>query len=429
MRRSHSTLVSLPRPFSRSSFRSGVLSMLQPSLLLHVTSRRCPLRLFLSALLLTLGGCRGEKAASVDRAVANAPPAAPPAPATRVTLTEAGLATAGIRTAPVQRDTGSVGADGRALQVPGQVEADPRRVAVVSSRISGQLEHLSVVEGDRVEAGQVVAELFSPEYLTAQSDVQLAERRAAVLRGSPDEQGARALADAAARRLRMLGSTEAEVTALRQGNAPASVLSLRSPLAGSIVRAHALAGEALAAGAPVFTVADLSIVDLVAEIPEVSLALVRVGQAATITIAAFPALRIRGTVELLREQLNPDTRTVRAVIHVGNATRALRPGMYASVWIDVGGRYPGALATPGLLIPETAIVNDGADRIVFVEVAARTYERRVVRVESLAPEGSLRPAGREVRIADGLRAGERVVTHGAFLLKSELNKSSDPEDE
>ncbi|MHB1069810.1 MAG: efflux RND transporter periplasmic adaptor subunit, partial [Gemmatimonadaceae bacterium] len=324
---------------------------------------------------------------------------------------------------------GAGGPDDRALQVPGQIEADPQRVAVVSSRIAGQLDQLFVVEGDRVDAGRSVATLFSSEFLTAQSDVQLAERRAVVLRGSPDEAGARALADAAARRLRLLGSTEADVAALRRGDPPASTLPLRAPLAGSIVRAHVLAGEALAAGAPVFTVADLTVVDVVAEIPEVSLSMVRIGQAAAITIAAFPALRLRGTVELLREQLNPDTRTVRAVIHVGNPTRVLRPGMYASVWIDVGSRSPGALATPGLLVPATALVNDGVERIVFVEVAPRTYERRVVRVESLSPEGSLRPTGRDVRIADGLRAGERVVTHGAFLLKSELNKSSDPEDE
>ena len=399
----------------------------------HSNSRRCHVHaLSGAALLLALGACSGTETATADRV----PPAASAArgadavavSTTRVTLTASAMATAGIVTAPAQRDTGALGTDDRALQVPGQIEADPQRVAVVSSRIAGQLDKLHVVEGDRVEAGQGVATLYSPEYLTAQGDVQLAERRATVLRGSPDETGARALADAAARRLRLLGGTEEDVAALRRGDAPESTLLLRAPIAGSIVRAHALAGEALAAGAPVFTVADFSVVDVVAEIPEVSLSLVRIGQPAAITIAAFPALRFRGAVELLREQLNPETRTVRAVIHVGNASRALRPGMYASVWLDVGGRSARASGAPGVLVPESALVNDGAERIVFVEVAPRTYERRVVRVESLAPEGSLRPAGREVRIADGLRAGERVVTHGAFLLKSELTKSA-PEDE
>lgn len=379
-------------------------------------------------LLLVLGACGRPEVSPASGGAANAPPAAPSS-AARVILSASAMATAGIRTAPAQRDTGGVGTDGRALQVPGQVEADPQRVAVVSARIAGQLDRLFVVEGDRVQAGQGVATLFSSEYLTAQSDVQLAERRAAVLRGTSDEAGARALADAAARRIRLLGGTDADVAALRRGDAPAPTLTLRAPLAGSIVRAHALAGEALAAGAPLFTVADLSVVDVVAEIPEVSLAQVRIGQPAAITIAAFPTRRFRGAVELLRDQLNPETRTVRAVIHVGNATRALRPGMYASVWIDVGGAATRSSGTAGLLVPETAIVNDGVERIVFVEVAPRTYERRVVRVESLTPEGSLRPAERDVRIADGLRPGERVVTHGAFVLKSELTKSTAPEEQ
>lgn len=393
--------------------------------------RRRPLPSLGPILLLALGACGRQDASPSSGGTANTPPVvARPSPrATRVILSASAMATAGIRTTPARPDMGGVGTDGRALQVPGQVEADPQRVAVVASRIAGQLDRLFVVEGDRVQAGQGVATLFSSEYLTAQSDVQLADRRATVLRGTSDEFGARALADAAARRIRLLGGTEADVAALRRGDAPAPTLTLRAPIAGSIVLAHALAGEALGAGAPLFTVADLSVVDVVAEIPEVSLAQVRIGQAAAITIAAFPTRRFRGTVELLRDQLNPETRTVRAVIHVGNAARALRPGMYASVWIDVGGAGTRASGTTGLLVPETAIVNDGVERIVFVDVAPRTYERRVVRVESLTPEGSLRPADRDVRIADGLRPGERVVTHGAFVLKSELTKSTAPEEQ
>jgi len=393
-------------------------------------ARLAAVRLGGAAMLFALGACRGEETASTDQSSSSTPIAvAPVAAPTRVTLTAAAVTTAGILTAPAERDVGSLGSDDRALQVPGQIEADPQRVAVVSSRVAGQLDQLFAVEGDRVDAGQRVATLFSAEYLTAQSDVQLAERRAQLLRGSPDELGARSLADASARRLRLLGGTEAEVAALRRGDQPASMLPLRSPLTGSIVRAHALAGEALAAGAPVFTVADLSVVDVVAEIPEVSLSLVRVGQSAAVSIAAFPSMRFRGTVELLRDQLNPETRTVRAVIHVTNASRTLRPGMYASVWLDVERRATGEADPSGVLVPESAIVNDGTERIVFVEVASRTFERRLVRVASLAPEGSFRAAGRNVRITDGLRAGERVVIHGAFLLKSELNKSSAPEDE
>ena len=375
----------------------------------------------LMAALLACGG----KPAATDRASAASSSAGADTPARQVVvLSPEANTTSGIRVAVSRADAPGLDAENRALQVPGQVELDPRRVAVASSRVAGRLEQLQVAEGDDVREGQPVASLYSGAFLGAQSDLQQAERRAQLLRASTDSLGARALADAAARRLVLMGVTDAEIAALRGGAPALATLAVRAPLGGSVLQAHALAGTAIEAGAPVFTVADLTVVDVVAEIPEVSLPLVRVGQGASISIAAYPQLRFAGAVERLRHALNPETRTVRAVIHVPNPNHALRPGMYATVRLDVA-RAPAARAAPaGVLVPETAIVNDGKDRILFVEVAPRSYERRVVTVESLAPAGAMYPAGRDVRVVAGLRAGERVVVQGAFILKSELAKGA-----
>ena len=360
----------------------------------------------------------------------------------RVTLTAAAYATAQIAVAPVTPTPSA--ATGEELDVPGQVETDPRRVALVSSRITGRIERLAAVEGDRVAAGQAVAYLFSPEFLTAQADLQQAERRAQVLAGTEDARGARALADAARRRLRLLGAGEGEIRRVAAGGEPAAALALRAPLGGSVMQAHVLAGAAVEPGAPVFTLADLSVVDVVAEVPERALPLVRTGQPATVGIAAFPALRFDGHVERLRDALNPETRTVRAVIHVPNAGRRLRPGMFASVRLAVSTRDALALSGPPnaapnvpprgvpaavLTIPETAIVTDGERRFVFVEVGPRTFVRREVRVAPLAPPGSATSRAAAVVVQDGLRAGERVVVRGAFTLKSELAKASLADDE
>ena len=353
--------------------------------------------------------------------------------ADRVTLTEAALRTAGIAVAPVAATPASAGGVG--FEVPGQVEVDPRRVALVSSRIAGRVERLAAVEGDRVGAGQLVAYLYSPAFLVAQADLAQAERRAALLAGTEDARGARALADAARRRLRLMGAGEAEVRRAAAGDEPQAALALRAPLAGSVMEAHVLAGAAVEPGAPVFTVADLTVVDVVAEVPEQSLPLVRTGQRATVGIAAFPALRFDGEVERLRDALNPETRTVRAVIHVPNVGRRLRPGMFATVRLEVAtGEALGASSAAGagaavLTIPEAAVVTDGERRFVFVEVGTRAYERREVRVTPLAPSGSSAPRAASVAVRDGLRAGERVVVSGAFTLKSELGKASLADDE
>ncbi|HEX6042675.1 efflux RND transporter periplasmic adaptor subunit [Longimicrobium sp.] len=340
----------------------------------------------------------------------------------RVTLTEAAYRTAGIQVEPVVAE--GVAAAGSGLQVPGQVEFEPERVAVVSPRAAGRIERLVVVEGDRVRAGQTVALISSREFLTAQNDLVQAVRRARVLAGTRDAAGADALADAARRRLRLLGVGDGALGRIASTGEIGALMPVPAPFSGSIVEARALAGQAVEAGTPLFTIADLSSVDVAAEVPERSMPLLRIGQRATITLAAYPALRFEGRVERLRDQLDPATRTVRAIIHVPNPERALRPGMFAGVTLDAPAEA--ALRTDAatlLVIPETALVTEGEARYVFVEVAPRTFERRAVEVEALSAPGSTVPAVGRVAVRAGLTAGERIAVSGAFTLKSEMGKA------
>ena len=333
----------------------------------------------------------------------------------RVTLTQAGARTAGVEVVPVQASTtgGSLGG----LEVPGQVEFDPARVALVSPRAAGRIERLAAVEGDRVGAGQPVAYVLSPAFLTAQNDFIQASRRAELLTGTEDEQGARALVTAARRRLQLLGASRALISRLQQTGEPIDLLPVPAPFAGSIVEMQALPGSAVEPGTPIFKIADLSAVNVTAEVPERALPNLRTGQAATIRLAAYPSLQFTGRVERIRDELNPETRTAKAVIRVANSERTLRPGMFASVHLPgMSGGAPAAASASGLTIPTSAVVTDGAERYVFVEVGPRTYERREVQV---AP-GS----GDQVAVTAGLTAGERVVTKGAFTLKSELGKAA-----
>jgi RND family efflux transporter MFP subunit len=347
----------------------------------------------------------------------------------RVTLTPEAVAAARIESTPVVSEQGELAHAG--LDVPGQVEFDPRRVALASPRAGGRLERLEVVEGDRVRVGQTVALVASSEFLTAQADFIQATRRAALLADSRDSAGAAAIAAAAASRLGRLGVAAHERERLAARGEPSELLAVVSPLDGQVMKAHVLAGGAVEAGTPLFEIADLSVVDVIAQVPERSLPLVRTGRRASVSIVAFPDMHFEGAVERLRGELNPETRTVQAVIHVPNPGGRLRPGMFATVRLDAPAdlRPNTGRAEPVFLIPTDAVVNDGETRLVFVEVGERTYERREVRVEPHAA-GALgaAPAPR-VRVREGLRPGERVVVHGAFVLKSELGKAEFGEEE
>ena len=333
-----------------------------------------------------------------------------------VTLTEAGARTAGIEVMAVQV-ADAAGALG-GMEVPGQVEFDPARVALVSPRAAGRIERLAAVEGDRVGAGQPVAYILSPAFLTAQNDFIQAVRRAELLAGTQDEQGARAIVAAARRRLQLLGVSSALVARLQRTGAPTDLLPVPAPFAGSITEMQALPGSAVEPGSPIFKIADLSVVNVTAEVPERALPNLRTGQDATIRLAAYPSLEFKGRVERIRDELDPETRTAKAVIRVANSERTLRPGMFASVNLPglTGGQPAAAAAVSALTVPSSAVVTDGADRHVFVEVGPRTYERRAVQV---APA-----SGDQVVVTAGLNAGERVVTKGAFTLKSELGKAA-----
>lgn len=351
----------------------------------------------------------------------------------RLTLTEAQYATAGITVEMASMEP--MIAEGAALDVPGQVEHDLRRVAIISSRTPGRIERLLFVEGERVGRGQTVALLSSPGFLTAQNDLAQAARRARTLSGTPDADGATALVAAARRRLSLLGAGAASIARIEQGAEPSLFLPISSPFAGTIIEGTALVGTSVEAGAPLFKVADVSVVDVVAEVPERALSFLRIGLGSSISIAAYPNRRFAGRVERLHSELNPTTRTVRAVIHVSNTDGALRPGMFASVRFPVSmaaalgtvktpGDAPPSSATTVMTVPETALVTEGRDRVVFVEVGPRTFEKRVVQVSSLAPPGSGNSSSGRVAISGGLKTGERVVTRGAFTLKSELGKAS-----
>jgi len=344
-----------------------------------------------------------------------------------VVLGREAVRTAGIAIELAVADDGRAGVEERVLEVPGHVELDPRRVAVLSARMNGRLEQLQVVPGEEVAEGEEVGALFGSTYLTAQSDVQQAARREALLAHTADSTGARVLAEAAIRRLRLLGESEPALLALRQGEPPRDLLVLRAPRAGSVIEAPVMQGRSVSDGDPLLTIADLTELDVVAEVPEVSLPQVRVGQRADVTVAAFPDRRFSGTVERLHDMLDPETRTVRAVLHVPNADRILRPGMYATVRLRLD-RGTGGGST-GVLVPRSALVSDGSAMIVFVETAEGSYVRREVDWASLAPAGSMRAEQTLVLVRRGVAPGERVVVRGAFILKSEMGKSERGEHE
>jgi Cu(I)/Ag(I) efflux system membrane fusion protein len=317
----------------------------------------------------------------------------------------------GMRTAKVERAP-----LGGALRTVGVIAPNERGLAQISVRFSGWVQRLAVPEtGRRVARGEVLATVFSPDVLSAEQEY-LTARGWSDGEGKPDgvgdshgaAGGGASLAAAARRRLELLGIAAPEIDALAARHQVDEAVPIRSPVAGYVTARNVVAGGAVQPGAPLFEVADLSRVWLLAEVFEHDAARLRLGQKATLELSAYPGERFAGRVQFIFPTVDPRTRTFRVRLEFPNSQGPsgvkLRPGMYG----DVSLALPSA---SGLVVPAEALVDTGEQQYVFVARGAGRFEPRPVRVGARE--------GERVQITEGLAEGDVVVTTGNFLLDSE----------
>lgn len=371
--------------------------------------------LLVAALALVLPGCSNPENGEETTPAGTE---APEDEGGRVTLSQSALEAAGIQEEEVA--VSEVPAVMGVLEIPGQVAIDSTRIAVISPRVAGRLESTAARPGARVEPADSVAVVSSPAYLAAQSDVIQAARRAELLEGTDGADDAGAVLAATRQRLLLLGASNEDIDRLLAAGEPALLLPLRPPFTGTILESLAQPGTAVEPGTPVYRMADLRTMHVIGQVPETALARVRPGIPAEVSVPAYPDRTFAGEVAWVLEELDPETRSVGVVVEVPNPDGALKAGMFATVRLNVGpsGGTRGAAA---ITLPSEAVLADGAERFVFVEVAPRTFERRDVEIAE-APAGA--PPADRVVIAAGLSEGERVVTQGAVVLRSELGKGS-----
>lgn len=313
------------------------------------------------------------------------------------------------------------------IVVTATIEANQDRLAHVAPRIAGRIVKVNANLGDRVKPGQALALLDSLElgearsaYLQAQSETALARtafERAERLKGEqiiPEKDYLRAKTEyekaktqlrAAADKLRLLGVTP-EGSAEGKG---ASVFPLTSPYPGTVIEKHAVLGELAKPDESLFTVADLSVLWIEANLFEKDLGKVAVGAEATVSVAAYPEEAFKGRLTYISSIMDKDTRTLKARIEVPNPGGKLKPEMFATAAIETAAR------SEVMLVPEEAVVLIEGKPAVFVEEHG-AFEPKTVELGDKLRGG--------VVIKSGLEPGARTVTSGAYALKARLLKST-----
>jgi RND family efflux transporter MFP subunit len=296
------------------------------------------------------------------------------------------------------------------VRAVGTVQVDERRIHTVAPKFEGWIEQLHVATtGQPVDRDEPLMEVYSPDLVTAQQEYLIAARGVEAVKDGGAEMTAsmQQLKASALARLRNWDISDRELQRLEREGAMRRTVTLRSPVSGVVVEKPALKGMRFMPGEALYQIADLSSLWVLADVFEQDLGLVHPGQAATITVNAYPERRFKGKVAFFYPTVTPETRTGKVRIELVNPGRLLKPAMYATVELAAGP------AKKVLAVPRSAVIDSGVRRVVLVQLAEGRFEPREVRTGALADE--------YVEILEGVKDGETVVVAANFLIDAESN--------
>ena len=388
--------------------------------MLRVSQLSCRMLL---ALLLT--GCSDDPVADSD--AAHAPDAKPQAGIVHLTAEE-------IQSGEIAVRSVTSGDFSVHREFPATVAPNHHATAQITALVRGRVLEVYADFGQEVKGGEVLAMLYSGELGMAQSSylksgarlyvTEQAFERAKMLvqekvialaelqRRKGEMLSARAERQEAQNRLRLLGMTDDQIDRLDRDQKVRSNISITAPFNGRIIFRNLTKGEVVEVTHHLFTIADLSEVWVLANIPEKDIPFIRNSvrtdgnRNVEVRLNAYPEEVFHGKVTYVGDVLDVATRTMNLRIELSNRDHMLKPEMYATVRVY-------SPPTRGVLaVPENAVQRDRDRYYVFVQLDSHTFEARDVKLGD--------SNGNQVAIVEGLREGEQVVTNGGFILKSEL---------
>lgn len=275
---------------------------------------------------------------------------------------------------------------------------DESRISHVHTRVAGWVEQLDVkTTGEVVTAGQPLARIFSQELLSSQAEYLAARRNTAA-------SGISSAVIASGRtRLTVLGMAPDEIDAIEQSGEPRRLVTVVAPRSGVVVNRGVTVGTSVDPSTTLLTIADLSRVWVLAEVPEANIPGIRVGTLARLDFPASGRQPFAARVDFVYPTLTDRTRTLRVRFSAANPGGSFRPGLYGTAAFESAGQVV-------ITVPRDAVVDTGLRQHVFVATGDR-FEPRVVAL-------GLQLADR-VEVRGGLKEGERIVAAGVFLLDSE----------
>jgi RND family efflux transporter MFP subunit len=294
------------------------------------------------------------------------------------------------------------------LRFYGNVQVDERRQAYVQTRFAGWIRKVYAdATGNFVGKGQPLFTIYSPDLVATEQEYLIAKKNADTLQRSSVSgvaSGASTLFSAAKERLLQWEVSPGEIDKLDQGGKPITDLTIYSPVSGYITQKNALPNMYAQPETMLYTIADLSDVWVLAQVFQSDAGKIKPGDAAAITVDAYPGRVFKGRVDYILPQLDMNTRTLPVRLVFSNPGLKLKPGMYVNVGVKLSmGRQ--------LVVPASAAFHSGNKNLIFVYQGEGNIEPREI---EFGPQ-----VGDQIVVSKGLKANEEIVTSATFLIDSE----------
>jgi cobalt-zinc-cadmium efflux system membrane fusion protein len=313
-------------------------------------------------------------------------------------------------------------AAGETVSAVAELHVNEDAYAEIAAPVSARVLKVLAKPGDQVAAGQPLVVLDSPELAQSRAEVGAAKARLEVARKNADRkrqlvadrlvpEREKIEADAALSEAEAAYNVATSTLRKYGGSAGDSALTIKSPIAGTVIERDVAMGQLADPSKTLFRVGDLTTLWLIAHVYERDAVRVQPERKALATFAALPGKTVDAVIKTVGKEVDAASRTIDIRLDVPNVDGSLRPGMSATVSIPLG--EPGEAQV--VTVPAAAVQRVGEDWVVFIPHGEDAFEARVI--------GRGRDLAGEVEVISGLQPGEDVVVDGAFLLKAAADKA------
>lgn len=297
----------------------------------------------------------------------------------------------------------------KAIRLSGKVYPDERRLYSQSTHIPGRIENLKVnYTGNYVRKGQVIAEVYSPELITAQAELIETWK----IKNSQPE-----LFNAAKTRLMNWKMTETQIDTILDSGNPINTFPVRADYSGYVSQKMVNPGDYLKKGAVLYNVMDLSAIWVLFDVHEADIVWIGTGDPVDLTIPAVPGKTYRGSISFIDPVIDPLTRVAKARVELTNTNLELKPEMFASGLV-----HSTLTGTPDVLvIPKSAVMWTGRRSIVYVKTITDQTTGFRMRTVTLGPD-----LGDSYIVESGLQKMEEIAVSGTFSIDAAAQLAGKP---